>query len=145
MTVVVADTSPINYLVMIGQIGVPRRFYGKVFVPPEVLAELTDSAAPAEVLEWLQARPEWLEVRVVREGRNDPAFEQLDPGERAEANRRNIPNTGTLGVLKAAAVLQLLDLPVVLTRLAATNFRVSRSLIDELLAEDSERKRQGEK
>jgi predicted nucleic acid-binding protein len=104
---------------------------------------------------------------VVREDQNDAALQQLDPGERAaillaqegpdtllliddaagraEANRRNIPNTGTLGILKAAAVLQLLDLPVVLTRLAATNFRVSKSLIEDLLAEDSERRRRMEK
>ena len=49
--------------------------------------------------------------------------------------------TGTLGVLRAAALRQLVDLPVALTRLAATNFRVSQALIEELLAEDSERKR----
>jgi len=36
---------------------------------------------------------------------------------------------------------RLLDLPPALTRLAATNFRVSHSLIEGLLAEDSERKR----
>jgi len=33
MTVVVADTSPLNYLVLIGQIEVLRPLYGKVFVP----------------------------------------------------------------------------------------------------------------
>jgi predicted nucleic acid-binding protein len=167
MTVVVADTSPLNYLVLIGQVGVLRRLYGRVFVPPEVLAELADGGAPAEVLEWIQARPEWLEVRAVREQQSDPALQQIDPGERAaillaqeepdvllliddaagraEANRRDIPNTGTLGVLKAAALLQLLNLPAALTRLAETNFRVSQSLIDDLLAEDSERKRQIDK
>lgn len=164
MTVVVADTSPLNYLVLIGQIGILHRLYGKVFVPPEVLAELSDSGAPAEVSEWIQARPEWLEVRMVREELNDPALQQLDRGERAaillaqaepdtllliddaagrvEANRRNIPNTGTLGVLQAAAVLEFLDLPAALTKLAATNFRVSQALIGDLLAEDAERRRQ---
>lgn len=64
-----------------------------------------------------------------------------DSAGRAEANRRDIPNTGTLGVLRAAAMRRFLDLPPALTRLAATNFRVSRSLIEDLLAEDSERKR----
>jgi predicted nucleic acid-binding protein len=43
MTVVVADTSPLNYLVLIGQIEILRRLYGTVLVPPEVLAELADS------------------------------------------------------------------------------------------------------
>jgi predicted nucleic acid-binding protein len=167
MTVVVADTSPLNYLVLIGQIGVLRLLYGNVVVPPEVLAELADGDAPTEVLKWVRTRPDWLEVRAVRQEQDDPALQQLDLGERAaillareepevllliddaagraEANRRAIPNTGTLGILKAAAVLQLLDLPVALTRLAATNFRVSRSLIDDLLAEDSELRRRMDK
>ncbi len=55
MTVVVADTSPLNYLVLIGQIDMLRALYGGVVVPPEVLAELTDRAAPHEVLEWIQS------------------------------------------------------------------------------------------
>ena len=63
-----------------------------------------------------------------------------DAAGRAEANRRQIPNTGTLGVLRAAALRQLLDLPTALTRPAETNFRVSQSLIAELIAEDAERK-----
>lgn len=64
-----------------------------------------------------------------------------DGAGRAEANRRHIRNTGTLGVLRAAAIQQLLDLPSALAQLATTNFRVSQSLLDDLLAEDSERRR----
>jgi len=161
MTVVVADTSPLNYLVLIGQIDILRGLYGRVVVPPEVLAELSDRSAPRAVLEWIQSRPEWLEVRVPREGKSDSALSQIDPGERAaillaqeerdvllliddaagrvEASRRHIPNTGTLGVLRAAARRDLLDLPQALALLGATNFRVSQSLIDALIAEDSER------
>ncbi len=52
---------------------------------------------------------------------------------RAEANRRGIPSTGTLGVLRAAALRGLLDLAPALTRLAATNFRVSQALLEDLL------------
>jgi len=163
MTVVVADTSPLNYLVLIGQIEILRALYRRVLVPPEVLAELADPGAPPQVLAWIHSQPAWLEVRAVREDRNDPTLRQIGPGERAaillaqeeldvllliddaagrdEANRRDIRSTGTLGVLRAAAMRQLLDLPAALTRLAATNFRVSQSLIEELLAEDSERKR----
>jgi predicted nucleic acid-binding protein len=64
-----------------------------------------------------------------------------DAAGRAEADRRGIPNTGTLGVLRAAAIRQLLDLPTALKRLAETNFRVSQILLMDLLAEDLERKR----
>ena len=64
-----------------------------------------------------------------------------DAAGRSEATRRGIPSTGTLGILRAAAIRKLLDLPTALKSLAATNFRVSQGLIAELLAEDSERKR----
>jgi len=163
MTVVVADTSPLNYLVTIGEIAVLHRLYDKVLIPSEVLAELEDSGAPSEVRQWIRSRPDWIEVRRVDIHYDDSALNRLDEGERAaillaqqesdvllviddaagraEANRRNIPNTGTLGVLRAAAVLRFVDLPAALTRLSATNFRASESLLADLLAEDLERKR----
>ena len=164
MTVVVADTSPLNYLALIGEIEILRRLYGRIVIPKEVFAELAASGAPREVKEWIQSRPDWLEVRTVRGSQDDPALQQIDPGERAaillaqeesdvllliddatgraEANRRHITNTGTLGVLRAGAIRQFLDLPTALARLATTSFRVSQDLIDGLLAEDLERKRQ---
>ena len=32
--IVIADTSPINYLILIGQIDVLRALYGRVLIPP---------------------------------------------------------------------------------------------------------------
>lgn len=163
MTVVIADTSPLNYLLLIGQIGILPTLYGQVLIPPEVLAELSDADAPPEVLKWARSHPAWLHVRQVTFGHEDLALSQLDPGERAaivlaqqepdallliddaagrsEATRRGIPSTGTLGILRAAATRELLDLSIALRSLAKTNFRVSQGLIAELLAEDRERKR----
>jgi predicted nucleic acid-binding protein len=163
MTVVVSDTSPLNYLVMIGEVAILHRLYDRVLVPAEVLAELQDSGAPSEVLQWVRAQPDWLEVRRVDIHHDETALNQLGEGEcaaillaqqesdvlliiddaagREEANRRNIPNTGTLGVLRAAAIRGLVDLPTALARLAATNFRASKSLLDDLLAENLERSR----
>jgi predicted nucleic acid-binding protein len=137
--------------------------YDRVLIPFEVLAELEDPGAPPGVLRWLRARPDWLEVRRVDVSGGDAALDQLDQGERAaillaeqesgallivddaagraEANRRRIQNTGTLGVLRAAAIRGLVDLPTALTRLAATNFRAPESLLADLLADDLERKR----
>jgi predicted nucleic acid-binding protein len=163
MTVVVADTSPLNYLVLIGEVEILPALYGKILIPPEVLAELSDPGAPHRVLDWIGSQPRWLEVRASREDQSDPALQQIGPGERAaillaqdeadvlllmddavgraEVNQRRIPNTGTLGVLRAAALRQLLDFPAALKRLAATNFRVSLSIVEELLAEDIQRRR----
>src|SRR3954469_26046677 len=128
-------------------------------ISPEVLSELADPQAPPEVTNWLQSPPAWLEVRQIPVTHDDPALSQIDPGERAailiaqqerdvllliddaagraEANRRGIPNTGTLGILRAASIRQLLDLPNALQRLSETNFRVKRSLFAELVAEDA--------
>jgi predicted nucleic acid-binding protein len=46
---------------------------------------------------------------------------------RIEASRRGIRTTGTLGVLRAAALREFVDLPIALTRLLETNFRVWNS------------------
>ncbi|MGA2599574.1 MAG: hypothetical protein ABSH09_21580 [Bryobacteraceae bacterium] len=47
--VVVADTSPINYLVPIAQIDLLHRLYTRILIPPAVLAELKHPAAPRPV------------------------------------------------------------------------------------------------
>jgi predicted nucleic acid-binding protein len=83
MTVVVSDTSPLNYLVMIGEITILHRLYDKVVVPFEVLTELEDDGAPAEVLQWVRSQPDWLEVRRVDIHHGETALNQLDKGERA--------------------------------------------------------------
>jgi predicted nucleic acid-binding protein len=167
MTVVVSDTSPLNYLVMIGEIAILHRLYDRVLIPSEVLAELEHGGTPSEVLLWVRSQPDWLEVRSVDIDHDDAALNQLDEGERAaillaqqepgvlliiddaagraEADRRSIPNTGTLGVLRAAAIRRFVDLPTALTRLAATNFRAPKTLLEDLLADDLERKRQTDK
>ena len=46
MTVVIADSSPLNYLTLIGLVDVLHRLYGTVIVPQQVITELTDPAAP---------------------------------------------------------------------------------------------------
>jgi len=47
--VVVADTSPINYLVLIDHIGILPRLYTRVLIPPAVFNELTHPVAPSLV------------------------------------------------------------------------------------------------
>lgn len=160
MTVVIADTSPINYLVLIGEAGILRRLYRRVVITEEVLVELVDAGAPAAVRAWALGFPEWVEIR--KGPVPDGSLVDLDAGEasaialaetegdvlllideaagRSEANRRGIRNTGTLGVLRSAAMAGLVDLAVALGRLRGTNFRASRTLVEGLLAEDLERR-----
>ena len=160
MTVVVADTSPINYLVLIDEIELLPRLYNRLVIPEDVFIELVNEGAPAEVREWAIQTPDWIEIR--RVSVHDPSLVDLDAGEaaaialaqleievlllidesggRLEASRRSIPNTGTLGVLRAGAIGNLVDLESALARLLATNFRVSKTLIADLLAENAHRK-----
>lgn len=161
--IVIADTSPLNYLVLIHTAHVLPQLYRQVLIPEAVLAELQDSDAPAAVAAWVSSLPRWVEVQPAPDT-SDTALDELDAGERAaialaqalpppvlllmddvrgrnEASRRQIPVTGTLGVLQAAAIRDLLDLPTALARLGQTNFRTSAALIEELLAADAERKR----
>jgi len=49
MRLVVADTGPINYLVLIGSIDVLGALFEKVILPSTVQAELMDPGAPQSV------------------------------------------------------------------------------------------------
>ncbi len=164
MKAVVADTSPLNYLVLIGEVDVLADLYAEVLVPEIVIAELTDSEAPATVALWASSLPAWIDVRPTPA--STERLENLDEGERAaillaetqpspvllliddaeglaEAERRNIAVTGTLGVLRAATLRDLVDLPAALARLRATNFRCPVALLEELTEEDVKRKASG--
>jgi len=164
MTVVVADSSPLNYLTLIGSVDVLQRLYVAVVVPQQVISELIDPAGPHKVRDWASNLPDWIDVREAVVSSDD--MPHLDPGERAaivlaqsepgalllidetagriEASRRGIRNTGTLGILRAAALKEYVDLPAALARLLETNFRVSMELVSALLAEDAERRRRNE-
>jgi hypothetical protein len=50
MKVVIADTSPLNYLILTGSVDVLPRLYKQVLIPDEVASELADSGAPPVVL-----------------------------------------------------------------------------------------------
>jgi predicted nucleic acid-binding protein len=63
MTVVIADTSPLNYLILIEAIDLLPRLYGRIIIPIEVLDELIDDGAPSQVSDWALKLPEWMEVR----------------------------------------------------------------------------------
>ena len=47
--IVVSDTSPLNYLLLIREEGVLQPLFGRVIVPRAVLAELNHPATPALV------------------------------------------------------------------------------------------------
>ena len=159
--IVVADTTPLHYLVLIEQSHLLPALYGRVLTPPAVLAELSDPGTPELVSRWARHRPEWLEVRAPERVPLDLP-EALGPGEREAialseelgadallidewdgrqaAARRQLTVVGTLRVLGSAAEKGLIDLPLAVTRLRATNFRASTDLIEQLLDQARKRK-----
>src|ERR1700686_4836191 len=147
--IVVADTGPIHYLVLIGAADVLKPLYSRVLVPRTVAGELQEARTPAAVRAWMAQPPEWCEIRP--DPPSEPALQFLDPGDRAaiplalsldagrllideqagraEAERRHLLVTGTLGVLAEAHRAGLLDFEVALAQLQQTNFYVSADLV----------------
>src|SRR5262245_52792112 len=60
---VVADTSPINHLVLIEQTAVLPTLYTRLVLPPAVVHDLHDADAPEAVRAWAADLPTWSEVR----------------------------------------------------------------------------------
>jgi predicted nucleic acid-binding protein len=151
--VVVADTSPLNYLIQIHCEHVLPALYEHVFVPKAVVDELNHPGAVAAVRTWLTHAPSWLMVREVAWA-PDAGLTKLDPGERQAiqlakqehadlllmderlgvrlAREQGLAVTGTLGVLLQAARRGLVDVERALTDLQATDFRCSRRVMEEV-------------
>lgn len=155
MTLVVADTSPLNYLVQIGCEHVVPSLYGRILVPAAVIGELTSEGTPAAVRTWLQANPAWVETRRIREPlspilaglhRGEAEAIPLTEQERAGlllmddrkgarvARQRGLEVMGTLGVLLQAGKGGFLNLDDALTPLEATDFRCTTELFAHVRA-----------
>ncbi len=152
--IVVADTSPLNYLVLIDEIELLPTIFGQVLLPTSVLYELQHSRTSLKVREWVSNLPAWVEVHPVRVVTN-PALLGLDPGERdaiglalelgigivlmdeadgrQEAERLHLEVRGTLGILERGARLGKLNFREALHRLDRTNFRMSPAVREAFL------------
>ncbi len=160
--IVIADSTPLNYLILIHQADLLPQLFDRILIPPAVFEELQHQETPVDVRRWIAGPPSWLQVQALRSD-PDPALGHLDTGEqeaialaeelhadqlllddadaRREAARRSLPFIGTLGVLREAARRELLDLRAVLAQLQETSFFVDPALIESLLNEEDRRKR----
>ncbi|MBM4044816.1 MAG: DUF3368 domain-containing protein [Planctomycetes bacterium] len=159
---VIADTSPLNYLILIGMDEVLAGLYRQVLIPEEVLRELQHPDSPKVVAEWAAQLPAWVEVVPSSTLTIEAELADLDPGERSaialakthqssvllimddrkgrrESERQGIPTVGTLGVLQDAATLGLVNLPAAFARLRQTSFRAPDDLMTALLEADAKR------
>jgi len=81
--IVVADSGPVHYLLLVDQIELLRRFYGRVVIPDAVAIELSAASSPAAVSIWIAHPPEWAVVTAVPPDQIATVSEDLDLGERA--------------------------------------------------------------
>ena len=156
---VIADTSPINYLVQIGQIEILNLLYKAVLIPSSVAAELAHEESPPGVRTWIASPPRWLVLHappVIL-----PAVSGLDKGEseaislavalqvpliliderrgRAVAEALRLQVIGTLRVLLSAAAANLLNLDDALLALQSTSFHLSESLLEQFIERSTKR------
>jgi predicted nucleic acid-binding protein len=152
--IVIADTSPICYLLLIDEIEVLPKLYGKVLITTIIQQELSHPNSPSLVQKWIDNPPKWLVVQQVNVPR-DMNLDVLDKGEqtaiilaeeleadlliiddalgRKIALSRGVKITGLLGVLNEAAKRNVIDLPDVIERLQKTTFRASSKLLKFVL------------
>jgi predicted nucleic acid-binding protein len=123
--VVISNTSPVHYLVLIGQADLMKALYTEVLIPETVAHELNQRATPELVRRWITHRPSWLQVVPVPAKPASVSLADLHRGEHdaillalhlkadlmlmddregvEEARRLGLTVTGTLGVLDRAA------------------------------------------
>ena len=153
--IVVSDTSPIHYLLLIDQVELLPKLYERIIIPDIVRDEMLAAGAPLILRQWIQQPPDWLDIYIVELPTN-LALMRLDPGERAAiqlslqiqadllivddkparqaATALGIKITGLLGILDEAARLGEINLPIAIAQLMnKTNFRASPKLIQSLL------------
>lgn len=153
--IVVTDTSPLCYLVLIGCEEILPKLYGSVATTQIVIAELRHADAPTIVRAWAEQPPAWLVIHSDPLA-TDPQLVSLHAGERtalslaeqlhadivildelaarALAMKRGHKVVGLLGLLADAADVGSINLNDAIFRLRQTNFRASPALLRNLLS-----------
>jgi predicted nucleic acid-binding protein len=161
---VVADSSPLNYLILIDHTQILPKLFRQVLVPEGVFRELQNPGTPSKTALWIADRPDWLVVQKPVAIAEDAALGKLGVGEREaitlslqyrpgvilliddgkgrrEASRLQIRAFGLLGILDMAATRSLIDLPNTIERLIQTSFYVTPMLLKTLLERDADRRK----
>jgi predicted nucleic acid-binding protein len=152
--IVISDTSPLCYLLLIDLIDLLPEFYDLVLIPAKVRDELADLNSPSLVQHWISQPPTWLMIRSV-ELSEDLTSNELDAGEREAialakerqadlillddqaarvlAIQQGLAVVGILGILVKAGQQGKIDFPATIAQLQKTNFRASAKLIQSLI------------
>jgi uncharacterized protein len=149
MPEVVCNTSPVQYLHLLGKLEVLPQLYGRVLLPPAVVGELEAGRALGVALPDVRSLP-WLEIRplpvnilylpgdldrgeweVLNLAHQLSALAIVDDGRaRAHAQRHGLRFTGTVGVLLRAKASGLLgEIKPLLEKLRQLGFRLDNDAL----------------
>ena len=78
--IIVADSAPLHYLILLDLPDLLHQLYGDVLVPTAVVSELSSVGAPEKVRDWLGAVPVWLQIQSVASEYTEMVSDELDPG-----------------------------------------------------------------
>jgi predicted nucleic acid-binding protein len=159
---VIADTGPVNYLILIGHIDILPALFEKVILPAIVRDELKHPKAPPAVQRWIADLPSWADVRHtvhVFDVSRGASLGALDAGEEEAialavelhadlilmddrdgvlvARSKGFRVAGTLGILSMAAERGLVNLAEAFERIKQTSFYYQQEIMDQLLADAS--------
>jgi predicted nucleic acid-binding protein len=157
---VVSNTSPLNYLILIGRANILPKLFELVVIPEAVFNELTSASTPQLVSDWIANKPKWLVVQRAPDV-NIGEMEEIQIGERQAiclaqeirsdyillddhrarriAKSRGVNIVGTLGILVSADEENLTNLNDAISDLQKTNFRASSELLESLLNRETRR------
>jgi predicted nucleic acid-binding protein len=151
--IVVSDTSPINYLVLMDRVDVLRDLFGEVFIPQAVYEELTRPEAPEAVRRWIAQLPRWVEVRQVETfnaypglGWGESEAIQLaislkanvvlldDYNARVIAKAQGLFVTGVIEIIEQADIRGWIeDLPGDLEKLVSVGYWIKKEILEDVL------------
>jgi len=155
---VVSNTSPLRYLIAVGQADLVAQVFEEVLIPPAVLTELTHPSGRGDVRCWMEQRPSWLQVRTLQAQLMPEFFNALDRGEseaiqlaletradfvfmderlgRAVAASLGLTVIGALGLLRESYRQRFLMEPLaVVDEMKRIGFRLSQQLYREFQQE----------
>ena len=148
--IVISDTSTLIIFHKINSFDLLEKVYGELITTPEIAKEFGENL------------PKWIIIQSVNDKKYQEFLEtQVDLGEasaialakelddvllllddlkaRKLATRLNLKYTGALGIITKAKQLAIIDaVKPLIDKLIATNFRISKKIIDEILKINNE-------
>ena len=66
--IVVSDTTPIHYLILIDEESILSELFKRIVIPDAVIREMSHPNAPEQIRRWAANPPEWIEIEKPNEG-----------------------------------------------------------------------------